>query len=255
MALLTLARNAALVDVLEHRFGRGHLQGHALGNLFLVALAEQEAGSFVPALRRAATLLDCQGEVLPSTTEPVQLHAREAGRRVDGQARVARTPGRVERLWLEPRAPAACPAAVNAIHEADSVLLAPGSLFTSVIANLLVPQVGAAVAASAGQVVYVANLRTQPGETAGLDLAAHVDALLDHLAGRGLDAVIVHDGPEPDGPGAPLGPSLAHARVSKVVHADVAARDRDGRPGAGHDEARLAAVLDGLLGTQSVSLE
>lgn len=243
-ALIALARNRPLADVLTHRFARGWLEGHPLGNLLLVALAEQEGGDFVRALERAAGLLDCAGRVLPATVEQVQLKARVAGTQVDGQARVARSGGRIERVWLEPGDPVATEEAVAAVEAADLVVLGPGSLFTSVIATLLVPALADALAATAARVVHVVNIRTQPGETSGLDASTHVEEILAHVPRLRLDAVVVHDGPVGDG-GAVTG-EVREDLVPLVVRADVVAR-RDGRPGWEHDPARLARALASTL--------
>jgi uncharacterized cofD-like protein len=232
MALLALARNEALADVLAHRFSAGALAPHALGNLLLVALAEQAGGDFLAALERAATLLDCAGRVLPATLDPVSLRARIAGRHVEGQVSVMHAGGPVEAIWLDPPDAMACEPAVEAVAAADVLVLGPGSLFTSVIAPLLVPGLAAAVAASPARTVYVANLRTQPGETSGMDLADHVDALRRFVPGLQVDDVVVHDGPEGFG---------------RVVRADLVERRPDGSPGGGHDADRLAAALGPLL--------
>lgn len=247
MALLTLARNRPLADLLAHRFRGGALEGHALGNLLLVALAERDGDDFLAALGAAAELLDCAGGVLPATTERVRLCGRIGGADVSGQVRIATAQEPIERVWLEPGAPAACAPAVAAVAHADVVLLGPGSLFTSVIAALLVPDLGAAVARARGRVVYVANVRTQVGETSGLDLTAHVDALFTHVPGLRLDAVVAHDGPAGGGPGEPLAPRLDEDRVGRLVLADVAARRADGSVGWGHDPERLGKALAGLL--------
>lgn len=249
MALLALARNRPLADLLGHRFGRGELEGHALGNLALVALAEQHGADFLAALDAACHLLDCSGRVLPATTLPVHLGARVAGgEQVDGQARVTRSRGRVERVWLEPADPPACADAVAALERADVVVLGPGSLFTSVIATLLVPGLRDALLRSRAQVVYVGNITTQPGETAGLDARAHVDALVDHVGGLTLDRAILHDCDAAPGRSDVLDARLEHPAVRAVVRRDVAARDRDGRAGRAHDPERLAAALGEVVG-------
>jgi uncharacterized cofD-like protein len=136
---------------------------------------------------------------------------------------------------------------VAAIAAADVVLLGPGSLFTSVLATLAVPGIAAAVCQTSARVVYVANLLTQPGETAEFDAAAHVDALVRHVPGLRLDAVLVHDGPAPGGSGRPLGVQLRHPAVAEVVCADVATRAADGSVTGTHDPRRLAAALEPLL--------
>jgi uncharacterized cofD-like protein len=246
MALLAMSRNDALSAALAHRFRGGQLEGHALGNLLLVGLAEQHGG-FVPALAEAGALLDCAGQVLPSTTSSVHLHAQVSGTHVDGQAHITRANGRVERVWLEPEEPQACPQAVESILTADTVVLGPGSLYTSVIANLLVPGIRSAVTETAARLVYVANLRTQPGETSGLDASAHVAALRAYLGGRTLDVAVLHDGPIPDeGGAAPLGTQLPADAAAEVVCADLAERVA-GRPGGAHDVARLGEALRTLI--------
>lgn len=243
MALLALAGNDDVAALLAHRFERGELRGHALGNLALVALAERCGGDFVAALEQACRLLACHGRVLPATTVPVQLKARVSGAQVDGQARVTRATGRVERVWLEPESPPATPQAVAAIAGAELVVLGPGSLFTSVVAAALVPEIQAALRRTAARIVYVANITTQPGETSGLDAADHVDALLAHVPGLRLDAVVVHDGPVYDGRGAGVGGLTTHPDVGLVVRADVVSREQ-GRPVWGHDPERLGAALE-----------
>jgi uncharacterized cofD-like protein len=247
MALLSLAGNDALAGVLGHRFERGELEGHALGNLLLLALTERHGGDVVPALTDAAALLACAGRVLPATAASVQLKASVAGRQVDGQVRVATAPGRIERIWLEPEEARACAEAVAAIADAEVVLLGPGSLFTSVLAALVVPGLGRALVDTSARVVYLANVLTQPGETTGLSAAAHLQALLDHVPGLRIDAVVLHDGPVPEGAGEPLGSDVGQALAAEVHRADVAARDEQGRVVAAHDPARLAAALRPVL--------
>lgn len=246
MALLALARDRTLADLFGHRFAQGNLEGHALGNLVLLALSERSGGDVLHALRGAEALLRCEGSVLPSTTIPVQLSARIAGQRVEGQANVTASSGKLDDLWLDPRDPPACPEALDAIWGADVVILGPGSLFTSVIANLLVPAVRHAVRGSAARLVHVANVQAPPGESAEMSLADHVRWLEGVLDGRRLDAVIAHDGPPPSGRGAPLcaGGDIGAGRL---VAADLLSRDPDGSVGRAHDPARLAAVLATVL--------
>lgn len=254
MALVTLARNRPLAELLAHRFTAGELAGHALGNLVLVALADRAGGDFLTALDGAGALLDCAGRVLPATLAPVQLKAVVAGVQVDGQVQVAAAGGRVERLWLEPGDPPACAQAVEAIHGADLIVLGPGSLFTSVIATLLVPELADALAKAPGRVVLVANLATQVRETEGMDLGAHVAALLDVVPGLVLDAVVVHEGPVPQGPGRPLGTALSDPRAGATVRADLAMRRTDGAAIAVHDADRLATALASLVDQAGTSM-
>lgn len=241
MALCALATRPELAGLLHHRFGRGELAGHALGNLALLAAVEREGG-VVAGLDALAAALACRGRALPATDQPVELKARVAGQEVEGQARVTRSGGRVERVWLEPAEPAAVPEAVAAVRDADLVVLGPGSLFTSVIATLLVPELAAALAATSGRTALVLNVTTQSGETRGLDAAAHLEALRAHVPGLRLDGVVVHDGPVPAGTEA-LGRDLGAGAPPRVVAADVLARDARGAPAHGHDVDRLAAAL------------
>lgn len=241
-ALAAMSPRPDLSRLLEYRFERGELAGHSLGNLILVALEDLHGRDLVLALDEICDLLRVPGRVLPCTTEPVILHARTREREIAGQAQVARTP-RVERVWLSPREPAATPAAVTAIEQADLIVLGPGSLFTSLIPNLLVPGVAAALTSSSAPVVFVANLREQPGETEGLSLADHLATLADHVPELRLSAVVAHRGPPPSGPGASLDPDLG-ALGDAAPHLVVA----DLLDGAdGHDPALLARVLAELL--------
>lgn len=246
VALSTLAEHGDLADLVNHRFSGGDLDGHALGNLMLLALLDLCDGDLVAAVDRAAALLRCHGRVLPAATHPLQLRGWIGGREVGGQVSVATADEPVERVWVEPEVPA-CDDAVVAIKDAEVVVLGPGSLFTSVLAALVVPGVGEAVTASAARVVYVANLLTQPGETSELDAAGHVDALVRHVPGLELAAVVLHDGPTPHGAGRPIGTAVSHPAVERVVTADLALRSPAGTVTGMHDPDRLGRALQPLL--------
>jgi uncharacterized cofD-like protein len=247
MALHTLAEHPGLAPLVQHRFGAGDLKGHALGNLVLLALVEMCDGDLVAALDRAAGLLRCAGRVLPATTQAVQLHAQVGDREVGGQVRVATASEPVRRVWLEPASPDACEPAVEALEQADVVVLGPGSLFTSILATLLVPGIASAVTSGGARVIVIGNLLTQPGETSDFDAAAHVEALIAHVPDLRVDTVLLHDGPAVDGPGRPLGTRVRHPAVSRVVTADLALRGPDGQAVAVHDPQRLADALGPLL--------
>lgn len=248
MALQTLAgADASWSRVFSHRFDEGDLQGHALGNLILMALIQQHDDQVVAALSHAANLLGCRGTVLPCTTDNVTLVAQVDGRVVAGQVAVATTTGRHRDVWLEPRSPRAAPQAVHAISAADVIVLGPGSLFTSIIPNLLVPGISAAIARSSGKLIYVANMTGQPGETTGMDLQDHVDALLSHLPQDRRLTVLAHRGAPAAGSGQPLGSALDQSRLTALVTADLATRRPDGTVLAAHDPKRLAQALQPLL--------
>ncbi len=242
MALAALARDRELAELVQYRFDRGELEGHSLGNLIIVALQDLAGGDPVTGLDRLARLLAVPGRVVPCTRMGVDLEGRTASGTVSGQARLTGTSG-IEEVWLVPSDPPVTPEAVAAVRAADLVVLGPGSLYTSLLPNLLVPGIAAALATRRGPAVLVANLREQPGETQGMSLEDHVEVLLRHIPGLTLDAVLVHDGGPPSGPGSALRSSddqLA-ARVGRVVRHDLL----DGADG--HDPHRLAEALAGLL--------
>ena len=239
-ALSSLVPDVDTTRWLEHRFGAGELAGHSLGNLMIVGLHQVLGGELVDALDRLGRQLDARGRVLPSTTDAVMLVAEGADGEVSGQATITRTSGH-RRVRLEPADPAAAPEAVDAIADADLVLLGPGSLFTSVLPNLLVPGIAKALVASSARLAMIANLREQPGETQGLDMPAHLDVLAAHLPERALDVLVAHEGPPPRGPGRRLVPPASHPHVGRLVGADLL----DGTDG--HAPPALARVIADLL--------
>jgi uncharacterized cofD-like protein len=221
-------------DAFEHRFSAGDLDGHALGNLILVGLGET-LGDPVAAIDETARLLGAVGRVRPATAEPVVLKADIEGGSVQGQVAVMTVGGRIRRVEVVPRDAPAHPDAVAAIAAADQVVLAPGSLYTSLLPVLVVPGLRDAVAATAARVVQVCNLRPQPPETSGLDGADHLRAVLDH-GGRVDTFLYERDGALPIDEGRvrgwgvrPVGGTLS------------------GRSGLVHDPARLAPALADLL--------
>ncbi len=242
MALAALANDDELARLLQYRFGEGELEGHSLGNLIVVALADLLGGDLVRALDRLGQALDVPGRVLPCTPTPLVLHGHRAGYPIEGQVELA-TGGTPDRVWIEPSDPPATPLALEAIAAADVIVLGPGSLYTSVLPNLLVPEIGAAVAASTVPVVLIANLREQLGETEGLTLADHVEALHSHLHDLRLSAVIAHAGPRPAGGGQPLDPTVLQGRPDLgLVHVTDLLDGDDG-----HDPARLAEAVRSVV--------
>lgn len=177
LAALTMD-DSPLSDLLNYRFqGNGDLAGHSLGNLMLWALADL-TGDWVQAIRQLSYVLVTLGRLFPSTIVPVTLCAEDmAGRRYHGEMEVGACNSILARVWLEPRDAEPLPEAVLALLRADLVILAPGSLYTSTIANLLILELQESLAFSRAPIIYVANLMTEPGETAGLDLEAHVAAI------------------------------------------------------------------------------
>lgn len=238
-AMSALAPDSEGRRLLDYRFEKGELDGHSLGNLLLVALADLEGG-LVAALDRLGALLQIGGRVLPSTTVDVTLHgAGPDGHHVDGQVAVATTVG-VTGHRLDPPSPAATPDVLVAIADADLVVLGPGSVCTSILPNLLVPEVAAAVAGVDVPVVLVGNLDQQTGEGEGRSLADHVRLFAAH--GVVPDVVLAHGGAVPPGGRRPLGADdELRSLVARVVVADLLA------PGGGHDDLALGAALRALV--------
>lgn len=233
--------SAALSNVLEYRFapGAGDLADHAFGNLLLVSLTSS-LGSFTAAVDEVARLSGASGRVLPATVEPVGLEAAiispvEAGAEspepVIGQVAVANTRG-PRQMRLDRAGVSSPPGVADAILEADQVVMGPGSLFTSVLAAAIVPEVNRALRETTAQRVYVANLAPQIPETEGFNLDDHLEALRDH--GVPVDVVLCH-------PGVEHGAFADGVAVSVRPVADERGLVHDPVPFA----TALAALLDG----------
>lgn len=190
--LVALAEDESLMGRLfQHRFDRGELAGHSLGNLFLAALTEV-VGSFDAAIAEVGNVLAVQGTVIPATTHPAALLAEmEDGRFVAGETAVAKDRHGVRRLFISPPDAQATPAAIDAIASADLIVLGPGSLFTSTLPPLLVPGLRDAVLKARAKRVYVCNLLQQPGETIGYRASDHVERLRQHVGQESVDAVLM----------------------------------------------------------------
>ncbi|MCX7838421.1 MAG: YvcK family protein [Anaerolineae bacterium] len=174
--------------LLQYRFGHGAgLEGHAFGNLLIVAMSNI-TGSFESALRELSRVLAVRGRVLPSTLHPVTLCAEKQTphlERVTGESAIPKRDGHIARVYLEPEDAPAYPEVVRAILEADLIIAGPGSLYTSVLPNLLVPDIQSALRASSAVKVYVCNIATQPGETDHFSVEDHIYALEQHI-GTGI---------------------------------------------------------------------
>ena len=195
--LVALADDESLMSRLfQYRFPEdGGLQGHSFGNLFVAALAGV-TGDFERAVQESTSVLNVRGRVLPATLESVTLHAElEGGERVAGESTITAHDRLPLRLWLDPGRPAAVPQALEAIAGADLVVLGPGSVYTSIVPNLLIPGVRDALARTRARVVYVCNVMTQPGETDDHSAADHLRALFRHGAAGVIDDVLVNDTP------------------------------------------------------------
>ncbi len=191
--LVALADDESLLGQLfQHRFADGDLAGHPFGNLFLVAMAEV-LGSFDLAVRECSKVLKINGRVMPSTLSQVRLWAeRTDGTVICGETQIGSGTGSCRRVWLDPE-PLAHSPAVDALLDADMILLGPGSLFTSVLPHLAVPEIREAMQETRALRVYLGNVMTQHGETQGFDAADHVRAVVEATQGA-LDVAVLHHG-------------------------------------------------------------
>ncbi len=201
-AIAVLAEgDPVLRRLFSHRFETDkspELNGMAFGNLFIAALAQQE-GSFLRGVEEAARLLGIRGKVLPVTLYNTHLCAKLADGTVVEEEVNVRGLGksRIDRIFLRDADVKAAEGTCEAIEAADLITLGPGSLYTTVCACLLVPEIARAISEASGLVVYVANTTTQPGQTDEVTLSGHVSAVRDYLGGSGLDVVLLNDDPPP----------------------------------------------------------
>jgi uncharacterized cofD-like protein len=261
--LAALARDESLmIQVLQYRFGtqvqtNGHettheqtLSGHAFGNLLLAALTGI-TGSFDEALLAGQRVLALRGQVLPSTLQNVTLVAEvvlgeDAVVEVVGESSISGAGGRIEHVRLDPDDARAYPPALKAIFQADLIVLGPGSLYTSILPNLLVGDLAEALLHCRAKVAYICNLATQPGETDDYTVADHVNAIQRHVPGDFLDVVLANDNfsvPSDAGGGntqfVPVGP----VRGARLVLRDLVDEARPWR----HDSKKLARAVMSLL--------
>ena len=249
--LAALSDNESQVSrLLEYRFERGaELEGHTFGNLFITTLTEVE-GDFARAIRVLNALLNLCGAVYPITTDPTSLRViKRSGEEVVGESKVSTVPGPVACVSLEPPDPAIVPDVAQALANADLVVLGPGSLFTSTLPPLLVPDAKRALLETQAPIVYLCNVMTEPGETDGFSAWDHVAAIHQHL-GRYPDQVLLNTGPVDKARREryrALGAEVIRVDLAPFKRAGVAVSALDllgPGPQAQHDAARLAAWLN-----------
>jgi uncharacterized cofD-like protein len=239
-----------MTQLMQYRFPAGSgLDNHAFGNLFIAAMTAV-TGDFEEAVRESNRVLAVRGQVLPATSVPLNLSAQLAsGRHLYGQVEIATAEEPIERVFIEPADVRANGEALERILEAEMVVLGPGSLFSSVLPNLLIPDVRDALAAASGLKVYVCNVATQPGETEALTASQHLRALFAHVGEDLVDYVIINrnnDARKPPG-------WLAHpveVDVRRLEELPVVIVEEDVIDPANahrHDPAKLAAALMRLL--------
>ncbi len=193
--LVALADDEALVtDLFRYRFTEGDgLTGHSFGNLFLAAMTGI-TGNFDEAIKVSSRVLNIKGRVLPATLSVAQLCARlTSGTIVEGESNISRSNATIDHVYLNPARALPLDEVIGAIREADAIVLGPGSLYTSIMPNLLVERVAAEIEAANAVKIYVCNVMTQPGETVNYTASRHVEALFANAKARVCDVVIVND--------------------------------------------------------------
>ena len=261
--IAALSRDEELMtQLLQYRFGASvdekpeqgrELQGHAFGNLLLAALTGI-TGSFDEALLAAQRVLAMRGQVIPSTLAQVTLTAdvlieNDKGaaelQKVYGESAISGKNGRIQRIYLEPADIRAYPPALKAIFQADLILIGPGSLYTSILPNLLVPDLTQALYHARAPKVYISNLATQPGETSGYNVADHVTAIQQHIPDIEFDVVLANDNfsLQEDALGDTILVELAEVEDIRLITADLVEASRPWR----HDSQKLASEVMALL--------
>lgn len=192
--LVALSTEELLMKKLfQYRFKNGSLQGHSFGNLFITAMSEV-SGDFAEAVEKSSEILAIRGKVLPSSIENVTLCAKLKNRQlIKGEDKISQSKGGIENIFVEPPSVLPLPETIQAIQEAEAVILGPGSLYTSVICNLLVKGIPEAICQSKAIKIYICNVMTQPGETDNFTSSMHVKEILKYLPYNCLDYVLINN--------------------------------------------------------------
>ncbi|MCE5195750.1 MAG: YvcK family protein [Negativicutes bacterium] len=252
----------SLQRLFEYRFSEGSLAGHNFGNLFLAAMTAVNDGNFEKAVQETSKVLAVGGQVYPSTLEDVTLVAEtQDGQLIRGESAIGHAHAKIRTVRLEPAHPKSLPEVIKAIHEADAVILGPGSLYTSIIPNLLVLGISEAITASAALTIYVCNVMAQPGETDYHRASDYVKTIMQFLDRNVLDYAIVNTGTviekwvqsySKEG-GAPVEADLGTISKLgvKVIQNDYLKYQNYVR----HDEVKLAEDIIELVISERYSLE
>jgi len=186
--------DSLLKELFQYRFPEGsELQGHSFGNLFIAAMTDV-TNSFEDAITESSRILSVTGQVVPATIENVNLSVKLAdGRFIKGESKVKESSSEIEELFIDPPDAEASPAAIKAIGEADLIVIGPGSLYTSILPNLMVPGIVDAISESKGIKYYICNVATEIGETQHFNVIKHIDVLERYLGSGILDMTIAND--------------------------------------------------------------
>ncbi|MCA0984617.1 YvcK family protein [Halobacillus yeomjeoni] len=185
-----------LLELFQHRFAHGNgLSGHSMGNLLLAAMASM-SGDFYKGIKEISRVLNVKGHIYPIANHSMNLHAElEDGTVVTGESKIPEQNKKIKRVFVSPNPVQPLPEAVDAIKTADLIVIAPGSLYTSILPNIIIPQIGEALKDTKAKVTYVCNVMTQKGETSGYTAADHLQALVDHIGTGVINSIIVHNKP------------------------------------------------------------
>ncbi|UJL45304.1 YvcK family protein [Virgibacillus sp. NKC19-16] len=185
-----------LLELFQHRFAVGNgLSGHSMGNLLLAAMTSV-TGNFNMGIKEISRVLNVKGKIYPISNDNMALHAKMTdGSIVSGESNIPLSNKRIEEVFLSPQPVEPLPNAIRAIEKADLVVVAPGSLYTSILPAMITPKVDEAIRNTAGRVVYVCNVMTQDGETTGYTASEHVKAITKHIGEGCVDAIVVHNEP------------------------------------------------------------
>ena len=223
--LVALAEDESLVGKLfQYRFSKGEgLQGHSFGNLFIAAMTNI-TGGFDQALIESSKVLSVTGNILPSTLSPIELIVELVdGGIVRGESKIGETDGDIKRLSIEPAQVNAYPKSIDALYDAELIVLGPGSLYTSVLPSLLVPEINEAISKSSAYKIYVCNVAMQPGETSGYGMVEHVNALLNHTRDGFVDCIVGNDlssvAEESSVSNVPVGPT--NVKGINIIYGDI----------------------------------
>jgi len=242
-------------EMFQHRFKTSNeLSGHSLGNLILAAMTSI-TGNFVHAIQEMSKVLNVRGKVLPAANQSVILHAEfEDGTTVSGESKIPYSGKKIKKVFLTPGNIRPLPESIHAIRQADLIIIGPGSLYTSILPNLLVPRLGDEVCRAQGKKVYICNLMTQAGETHGYTASDHVKAIYEHMNCSFINTILVNNEEIPRDVQLRYNEELADPVVYDlpclyqlgldVVHADIANQENGTLR---HDPKKVAKILYNLL--------
>ncbi|MEH7107780.1 MULTISPECIES: gluconeogenesis factor YvcK family protein [Bacillaceae] len=246
-------------EMFQHRFKTSNeLSGHSLGNLILAAMTSI-TGNFVHAIQEMSKVLNVRGKVLPAANQSVVLHAEmEDGSTVSGESKIPYSGKKIKKVFLTPKNIRPLPETIQAIRQADLIIIGPGSLYTSILPNLLVPRLGDEVCRSQAKKVYICNLMTQAGETHGYAASDHVKSIYNHMSCAFINTILVNNEEIPQDVQLRYNEELAHPvqydvnELSElgleVVHADIANLENGALR---HDPKKVAQILYNILITET----